>query len=408
CPPRPEAIAYGIYKFLHTIRRNSKRVVKKPIVPNLGEHLIKTGLLPLTHRIPSRWTIYVKGNRIVDAYKWFGYNHRGMEKAFEMRTWLQNQYLVSRVEGFFASSHQHAYVLVGEKCANIYDDVSTRAKYIRCITSELERIHEHMLSYGMLTHELGEINFFHTILRDREIVMDVIEKISGNRVTSDIIMLGGVNRDIPLTLAQQVIVLMKKLRKRVEHYLETANRRSHRVRLEGVGYLSYEEALHHSAVGPNLRASGVNHDLRRDVSYDAYDEIPSEVFQVITRNEGDILALSHVYLEETLVSIDIVIWLLENIPEGELRQPWRRHVSPNEAFQCIEAPNGENFHYGRSNGSQKPERYKIRTPIRANLSSTIFRLIGQQIADAPIILSILDPCIGCTEKRMFIDIKKHR
>jgi NADH-quinone oxidoreductase subunit D len=348
----------------------------------------------------------VTGEKIEAAAVRLGYNHRGIEKAFEQRTWIQNLYLVERVCGVCSNAHQLAYVCVCEKLANLYDEVPERAKFLRVLILELERVHSHILYYGVLAHDAAFDSFFHLTWRDREIVMDLLEKITGSRVTSAFATMGGARRDIAPEQANEYIQDLKTLRKKVEgHKNWVEKKRSFNSRLKGVIPLSREDALKFCAVGPTARASGVPWDVRKDDPFEIYDQIP---FDRVVYHGGDLYDTLRVRLDETLVSINMCIWLLENIPPGDIRLEFPTIIPPNEAVHHVEAARGENIHYGRSNGTEKPDRYKIRAPTLANLPSLCYRLQGAHVADIPVAIRSIDPCIGCCERIAIIKTEERK
>ncbi|MFW9996221.1 MAG: hydrogenase large subunit, partial [Candidatus Odinarchaeota archaeon] len=178
--------------------------------------------------------------------------------------------------------------------------------------------------------------------------------------------------------------------------------RSFIVRQKGVAILSKEDAKKYCAVGPTVRASGVNIDLRKVDPCSAYDKLS---FDVPVYSEGDILGGLSTRLDETLISIDIALDALDAMPSGDIRMPWKdvpRRPEPSEGIQRVEAPRGEDIHYVRSNGTDRPERHKIRAPTFQNFPSLLHRLIGIQVADIPPVIRVIDPCIGCCERVTFV------
>jgi len=353
---------------------------------------------------PIRFIFQVEGETVKDVELRLGFNHRGLEKAFESRTYAKNLYLAERICGICSDAHQLCYVQAVEKCAKITNDIPERAQYIRTILAELERIHSHLLWYGVLAHNTGFDTIFQFTWRDREIIMDILEEISGNRVNYAMHAIGGVRRDISTEQVAKIIPKLKKLRKRiVEHQKMMMKETSFVVRQKGIAPLTREEALSFCAVGPNARSCGINVDIRRDDPYAAYDQFSLDV-PIVT--EGDIYSGLVIRLEESLAALDLAVEVLKTLPQGELRIKSPRRIPEGEGISRVEAPRGENIHFVQSNGTTKPERIKVRAPTLANMPSLKKRLIGIQVADIPPVVRVIDPCIGCMDRVTFVDSKK--
>ena len=346
----------------------------------------------------------IEGDTIVDVIPRPAYTHRGIEKATEARNYIQNIYLCERVCGICSFIHTLVYTQGVERLAEV--EPPPRAKYIRVIVSELERIHSHSLWLGVAAHELGFDTLFYYIWRDRELVMDLLELITGNRVNYAMSTVGGVRRDITDEVAHQVKKGMKIFRERLDVYTEVVEREpTLRKRVVDVGKLSPHDAVALCAVGPTLRATGVKRDVRADDPYQAYDEIP---FNVATYHTGDVLAQIVVRVLEMYEAANIIDYALDHMPGGPIRikVPW--NIAPNEVISRGEAPRGELFYYFKSNGTEKPERVKIRTPTLANIPAVCKMLIGYHIAEIPIVFASIDPCLSCTARFAFIDEKKNK
>jgi len=372
------------------------------VVPEREDFSIPIGPQHPTHKEPMRWTCHVRGEYIVDVDLRLGFNHRGMEKAFEARTWIQNLYLAERLCGICSSIHQFLFCANFEKLHGKYDEVPDRAKYLRMLMLEMERIHSHMLWYGVLAHDAGFDTLWHITWRDREIIMDMCEIMSGNRVNYAFPTLGGARRDVDDRMRDRFLPMLKDLRAKVVYHRDVSEKeRSYRARLENVGVLSREDALRFCAVGPTARASGVGVDIRKDDPYEHYDEIP---WNKIVYHNGDVYDTMRVRLDETVDSIDMCTYILENLPPGDIRLKLPNRAPQSETITRGEAPRGEDIHYARGNGTDKPERYRIRPPTMANVLSTVHRLKGMQIADIPVVIRSIDPCIGCTERVAFVNV----
>ena len=349
---------------------------------------------------PANFMLDVDGEEITGADLSLSYNHRGMEEAAQRKDYLENIYLIERICGICSHSHTTAYVKGVEELMDV--EVPERARYIRTLIGELERLHSHLLWLGVGGHEMGFDTLWHYTWRDRELVLDSLEELTGNRVHYAINTLGGVREDVAEDQFPELRENLEQIRERAEYYREVVpEEETVLMRCEGVGTISREEASELCAVGPTARASGVPTDVRKDDPYAAYDQVD---FDVVTHEDGDLLARVLVRLEEIVQSCDIVDQVLDEMPEGDLKgSPKPTHTLPNmveegEAISRYEAPRGELIHYIRSDGSDTPERVKVRAPTLANWPTVVEGLKGSYIADTPMIVAGIDPCISCTSR----------
>jgi NADH-quinone oxidoreductase subunit D len=351
---------------------------------------------------PENFMIKVDGEYVVDVKARIGYNHRGIEKALEDRTYIQNLYLLERVCGICSCCHMTNFCKAVEEAMEL--EIPERAKYLRVLNAELERIHSHLLWLGVAAHEIGFDTLFFYVWRDREIVMDLIERFAGNRVNKAIPTIGGVRRDINSDLSRDMKKGCDILENRTKYYKNLClNERTVLQRTLGVGILSKGDALSLCAVGPTLRASGIKSDVRADQPYLVYDEIP---FNVITYDGCDVASRVLVRCDEILESINIIRYCLDHMPDGPIRTkvPIFMRVPESEVVSLWEAPRGELIHYLKSKGGTKPYRYKIRSPTLANIPSVCKMLLGGYIADVPITLASIDPCFSCTDRVTIVNV----
>ncbi len=343
---------------------------------------------------PISLRMTVDGEVIEDADIRLGYNHRGVEKVAEGRNWVQNIYLTERICGICSHSHSTCYVQGVETLMELTPP--KRGMYIRYLVSELERVHSHLLWLGVAAHEAGFDSLFMYVWRDREIVMDMLENISGNRVHYAINSIGGVRRDLDSAQIAKLLEGIEVLKKRSEYYLNIgATEPSFVARVAGVGYLSKEKAISLCAVGPTARASAWDRDVRKEDPYAVYDEVD---FDVATADTCDVLGRVVVRVKEVLESYKISEQILKNLPPGDIAVKAPRKAKPNEVVARYEAPRGENIHYIKSNGTDKPERLKVRAPTLGNYAATIEMLKKGFVADIPLIFAAIDPCICCAER----------
>ena len=348
---------------------------------------------------PESFSVALKGEKILGVDIRLGYNHRGVEKAAEERTYVQAVYLIERVCGICSHSHSSCFVQAVEEIAGL--ELPKRALYIRTLIAELERVHSHLLWLGVAGHEIGFDTLLMYTWRDREIVMDILALLTGNRVNYGMNTIGGVRRDISKEQATEVLKGIDTLEERTKYYIEVATQETTVIkRLSGVGVLSYDDAIKLDAVGPTARASGVERDVRRNDPYAAYSEMK---FNVITDKNCDVYGRTVVRVKELMEAYKIIRQCLKDLPVGPLAVKAPRKIPVGEAVGRYEAPRGEDVHYVKSNGSDKPERVKIRAPTLANLGAVKHMLKDRYLADMPIVVAAIDPCFSCTDRLISIE-----
>jgi len=348
---------------------------------------------------PVSFKVKIDGEKVVSLDLDISYNHRGIEKGVEQRTLNKVLYLVERICGICSHSHMTNFCKGIEEIMEI--TVPKRAQYIRVIMAELERIHSHLLWLGVEGHGLGFDTLFMYCWKDREIVQDLMEIISGGRVTHAINKFGGVRRDITDEMKKKILKNIKLLQERAEYYINLINtEKTLEERMKNVGILSYEKAISLGAVGPNARGSGVKIDVRKDDPYLVYDEIP---FKIITNNAGDVFSRTYVRIYEILESVKIIKYAIENLPKGSISVNVTESVKPAEVISRYEAPRGELFHYIKTNDKNMIDRMHARTPTFANWISVVESMKGMHIADIPIVVAAIDPCLSCTARTTFVN-----
>ncbi|MHA1770883.1 MAG: hydrogenase large subunit [Candidatus Thorarchaeota archaeon] len=352
---------------------------------------------------PGMFKLTVEGEYIVDAEVNIGYNHRGIEKLAETNSHIQNLYLLARICGICSATHNGNYAQAVEAAAEI--EIPERAKFIRTLVWELERIHSHTLWLGVAFHEVGFDTAFMYTWRDREVVMDMLEDISGNRVNYDMNTPGGVRRDIPDELVPKLLRGLDKLEERMIYYRDVAiHEKTFWDRAADVGLLETDIAKKTGAVGPTARGSNVPVDVRFNDPTQAYPYLlDTGDFEIVLNDRCDVAGRTIVRIAEIIESIKMSRWLLENLPGGSIRERVRPRIQPNEVLSRYEAPRGEVIHFLVTNGTDKPERIKVRAPTHANWVSMAHTLRGNYLADAPIILAAIDPCYSCTDRVAVID-----
>lgn len=369
---------------------------KKTIVPIGPYH-------PLLEE-PEFFKLYCDGETVVDMEWETGYNHRGIEKICEGKTFEQVFYVVERICGICSTSHPFAYANAVESIPGV--EIPVRAKLIRSIIGELERVHSHLLWVGLAGHFLGYNTVFMWAWKYREPVLDMFEIITGNRNSYAMFTIGGVRRDINEEQATQLLKVLDDAKKKID--LLTGAVMDDPVihaRLKGVGTLTAKDIHDFGAVGPTARASGVDMDVRRDDPYAAYEMVK---WKVITAKGGDVFAKAEVRLLEMYESISIIqqcLDLLKKEKEGEIKAKVKE-IPAGIGIGHAEAPRGEVFHFVKSDGSNSPVRHKIRAPSYTCIPTFRRSCVGGTISDAAICTAAVDPCYCCTER--MIQVYDHR
>lgn len=330
--------------------------------------------------------------RVIEVAPVIGYMHRGVEKAAERNPYANNIFLCERICGICSFIHALAYCQVIEE--NLGVEVPPRARYLRVFWSELSRIHSHMLWLGLLADAFGFESLFMQCWRAREVVLDVLEMTTGQRVIQSACIIGGVRRNVNEEMAGAVKKLLDEFWRQWKAlrpvFLHDYTIKSRTV---GKGILPKEQAVALGAVGPTARASGVPYDARL-TGYAAYKEIG---FEPVTDNGCDSYARTIVRVREVDRSLEMVYKSLTELPEGEIAVKVKGFPQ-GEAITRVEQPRGELFYFAKGNGTSHLERLKVRTPTFANIPTLLVMIPGSEVADVPVITLSIDPCIACTER----------
>jgi ech hydrogenase subunit E len=343
---------------------------------------------------PYKITVACEGENVQDVNIEIGFNFRSIELLAQRRNYIQDITLVERVCGICSNVHTMTFCMAAESIAGI--ELPARAGYIRVIMSELERLHSHLLWSGVAAELIGFQTMFMEIFALRELVMDVLEAISGNRVNYAMNCIGGVNRDVKDP--DSILSAVRKIRQEIERIIIPifTTDRTVQARTAGVGVLTKEDAIAYGTLGPTARASGVALDLRCDLPYAAYGELD---VKAAVETAGDVRARVVVRALEMLESVRLIEKALQTLPAGPINTGNRFPVIPvGEATARAEAPRGEVIYYIASDGSDIPLRVKIRTPTFMNMPSVRAMSRGQQLADMPLIQASIDPCYSCTDR----------
>ena len=399
---------------VHPLRKDFPYNFQPPSVENVRPKMRETppgaSVLPMgpffpVLEEPAYWRLFVEGETIVGCDTRLFYNHRGIEKLGDsVLTYNQIPSLAERICGICGFIHSTAYCQAVEKAAGI--EVPRRARFIRTIMLELERIHSHLLWLGIAGHIIG----FETVLmqtwRIREPVMWLCERISGNRKTYGMNTIGGLRRDLPEAVRPELLSVLDKIEKESIAVRDAIVGDSVlRARTEGVGVIPKDKAQSICIVGPPARASGVAIDARIDHPYAAYDEVPP---RIAVQEAGDTWSRVVVRVSELVESIRLVREALAALAEGPICAEIGDEIPPGRVgVSVVEAPRGEAIHFVMTGGDNRPYRWRVRAPTYANLQAMPTAVMHGTIADVPITLGSLDPCFSCTERMETVDRRTH-
>jgi ech hydrogenase subunit E len=341
---------------------------------------------------PLHLKLTLEDETVVEAIPALGYVHRGLEGLATRRDFNQMVYVVERVCGICSCIHALCYCNCIEEIMSL--EVPPRAKYLRVIWSELHRMHSHLLWLGLFADAFGFESLFMAFWRVRERIMNLNEATAGNRVIISVNIVGGVRRDISSSMLLQILKDLDTVEAELKPLYDTMmDDYTVKQRTVGIGVLGKEQAHVLGAVGPVLRGSGWAQDTRQ-LKYEAFADL---AFEPIVERDGDCYARTKVRFLELFQSMDIVRRAIRGIPEGELAVKVKGRPE-GEAVSRVEQPRGELLYYVRCNGTEMPERVRIRTPTFANIPPLLAMLPGSQLADVPVLALTIDPCISCTER----------
>jgi len=398
----------GVYPLRKDFPYNYRPPRAENVAPQMREAPAGASVLPLgpffpVLEEPSYWRLFVEGEKVVGCDVRLFYNHRGIEKLGDsVLTYNEIPYLAERICGICGFIHSTAYCQAVEKAVGI--EVPRRARYIRTLMLELERVHSHLLWLGIAGHIIG----FETVLmqswRIREPVMWLCEEISGNRKTYGMNTVGGLRRDFPEAMKPKLLEVLGKVEKESVAVRDAVvGDTTLHARTRGVGVLTNDWAKQTCVVGPPARASAVAIDARIDHPYAAYDELPPKIS---TAEAGDTWARVLVRIGELLESIRLVREALAGLPEGPICAEIKGPIPPGRVgVSVVEAPRGEAVHFVMTGGDNRPYRWRVRAPTYPNLQALPAMVTDGNIADVPITLGSLDPCFSCTERLETVDRK---
>jgi NADH dehydrogenase I D subunit len=372
---------------------------------------------PSTHGV-LRLILKLEGETVRDCEPVIGYLHRGMEWLGQNRTYVQYQALVDRVDYLAGMSDSHAYIMAIEQLAKV--KVPLRAEYIRVICTELNRIISHLLSLGIFLLDLGAMmGFPFYTFRDRETILSFLEEVSGQRMMFNYIRIGGVFKDLPKGWTRKVKKwINEEFFKYVDEYEALAtNNPIFLVRTQGIGYMDPNLGISYGVTGPNIRASGIDFDLRKYQPYSVYDKLK---FNVPVSKVGDVNARYACRIQELRESARLILQAIDQLPGGDTEDLEKNKVEltsgekpvfsaedlmivakgkqvaaafkppAGESYAAVESPRGQLGVHLIADGSSVPYRLKWRSPSFNNVSILHEMVKNQPVADTVAIFSSLD------------------
>lgn len=341
---------------------------------------------------PIHVKLVVEDEIVKEAVPALGYVHRGLEMLASIRDYHQMINVCERVCGICSMIHATCYCQTIEKMMGI--EVTSRSEYLRVIWSELHRMHSHLLWLGLFADAFGFESLFMQFWKVRERVMDINEATAGNRVIVSVNVVGGVRADLSdeqLRWILDELEIMEKELKAMENTI--LNDYTVKSRTVGKGVMTYDQALELGAAGPTLRGSGVAQDMRM-LGYGAYKHLE---FEPVVHPDGDSFSRSWVRFQEVYQSIRLVRQAIADLPHGDIAVKVKGNPEGEEVMR-VEQPRGECLYYIKGNGTKNLDRLRIRTPTFANIPPLLAMLPECELADVPVIILSIDPCISCTER----------
>lgn len=371
---------------------------------------------PSTHGV-LRLVLEVDGETIVSLAPDIGYLHTGIEKTCEAKFYAQVTPLTDRIDYLSPMSNNLAYALAVEKLLQL--EIPPRAQWLRVLFMELQRINSHLVWLGTHALDIGAMTVFLYCFREREQLLRIFEAVSGQRMMTSWIRIGGLSMEMPLGLEKMIREFLLDFPSKVDEYegLLTGNP-IWQGRLKGVGLLSAADAIALGVTGPPMRASGIDFDVRRDMPYSSYEKFN---FKVPVSQDGDVWARYVLRMQEFRESTKIALQALDGLPEGRITADAPKIILPDrekmktemeslihhfkivtEGFQVpagevtssIEAPHGMMNYYVVSDGTAKPYRVHMRNPDFATLQALETMCKGKQLADVVAVIGSIDIVLG--------------
>jgi ech hydrogenase subunit E len=341
---------------------------------------------------PLQLKLVLEDERVVEAVPGIGYVHRGLERLGENRDYMQTVYVVERVCGICSIMHAQAYCQGIEELMGV--ELPERAKYLRVIWAELHRMHSHFLYLGLMADSFGFEAMFMQTWRIRERILDLLEETTGHRIMVSVNTVGGTRRDLTDEGLRHILAGLDDITADFAEIVKTfENNITIARRLHGVGVLDKDKAYRLGCVGPVARASGLPQDMRK-LGYAAYKDLD---FEPVVMTDGDCYARTMVRIKEIYQSMDLIRQAAAKLPEGEHLVKVTGNPD-GDVISRVEQPRGEVYYFMRGDGGKNLKRLRLRTPTFAHLASLVEMLPGSNLADVPVIIVSIDPCISCTER----------
>ncbi len=375
---------------------------------------------PATHGV-LRLVLTLDGETIIDCQPVIGYLHTGMEKECEDQNWRGAVTIVTRMDYLAQFFNEQVYSLAVEELLGI--EVPPRGRYIRTMIVELTRLASHLVWWGTQGLDMGAMSAMFYGFREREMILDFFEMVTGLRMNNGYIIPGGVWEDLPDAWDSGVAHIVKVMPRRIDEYEELLSANPIFLeRTKGVGVISKEDALALGATGPILRATGVAWDLRKDMPYESYGDLD---FDVPTHSGGDVYARYKVRMEEMRQSVRIVEQVAAAMPDGDFKNMDPKLMPPSrtelnrsmeavihhfkimtqgytvpagEAYAMVESPRGQLGCYAVSDGGSSPYRLHVRDPSFVNLQSLPVMVRGGLVADLIASIASIDPVMGGVDR----------
>jgi Ni,Fe-hydrogenase III large subunit/Ni,Fe-hydrogenase III component G len=352
---------------------------------------------------PAHFRLYVEGE-MVRGCEYRGFMvHRGIEKLAEsVLTYNDIPMAAERICGICGCVHNVAYAQAVESAAAL--QTPPRAELIRTVMLEIERLHSHLLWVGLACHIVGFDTMFMQSFRIREPVMWIAEKISGNRKTYALCVIGGVRWDITPELRTELRAVLDKLEAEWRPVVRAVQQdKNLQKRTRGIGVADAKLVKELGLLGPVARAAGVDMDARRDHPYAAYDRVE---FDVITAEGADVWSRVLVRALEVFEAIRIIRQCLDRLEPGPLALDLQDELPVGRmGMSSVEAPRGESHHFVITGEDNRPRRWRVRAPTYQNLQGIPAMIRDQQLADMTISLGSIDPCFSCTDRMETIDLR---
>ena len=413
----PDQINPGIEEVIADAERHkhgTDPIADQTMVINMGpQH-------PSTHGV-LRLVLEIDGETIVSLAPDIGYLHTGIEKTCEAKFYQQVVPLTDRIDYLSPMTNNTAYALAVEKLLDL--EIPAKAQWLRVLFNELMRLNSHLVWLGTHAMDIGALTVFLYCFREREQLLRIFEAVSGQRMMTSYIRIGGVSLEPPLGLFDSIRAFLIDFPSKIDEYetLLTGNPIWIN-RLKGVGYISPEDAIALGVTGPCLRAAGIDFDVRRDMPYSSYEKFQ---FNVPVSTESDVWARYVLRMQEMRESVRICLQALDGMPEGRIVADAPKIILPDreqmktqmeslihhfkivtegfavpagEVTSSVEAAHGMMNYYVVSDGTAKPYRVHMRNADYANLQALETMCKGRLLADVVAVIGSIDIVLGAIDR----------